>query len=271
MLVRYRTNSSCTIENFKTDINNIITGNVTTVNDLSSGADKVNSIIYGTYPAAIYTRVNASTFTYSKVHNDVSTSKTHYFRLTFDSTKLTTLQLAQSYTSGSDTLVNGYTTTLNMNIPAKYDSFYKSTTDIIVSNKLIAICSPASGGMNIISDIGHSSTTRTFTNSMLMAYTSFSTNPFLSANTVNPYMYNYDTPGYSTNTNLFEALKGVRKAVGSTSVVFENPCFILSTGASNLVYGLYRVPDNCFSGVQTYKDASNLYRLTFNNLSLLVD
>ena len=121
MLVRYRTNTSCTLQNFKDDVNNIILGNIATLNDLSSGADKVNSQLYGTYPVGTYTRVNATTYTYSKVHNDATTGKTHYFRLGYDSTTMSTISLAQSYTSGTDTLVNSFAKTVNIRfvIPTK--------------------------------------------------------------------------------------------------------------------------------------------------------
>ena len=137
MLVRYRTNSSCTLQNFKDDVNNIILGNITAVANLSSGADKVNSQMYGTYPTGTYARVNATTYTYGKVHNDATTSKTHYFRLNYDSTTLANIALAASYTSGTDTLVNSAVAVENI-APVPYSSFYKEGIDIIVSNKILA-------------------------------------------------------------------------------------------------------------------------------------
>lgn len=274
MLVRYRTNTSCTLQNFKDDINNIILGNISTVNSLSSGADKVNSEIYGTYPTGTYTRVNATTYTYSKVHNDATTGKTHYFRLGFDATTMSTISLAQSYTSGTDTLVNSFAKTVNIK-PVPFETFYKSGIDIIVSNKMIAFFAPQTGGFHSLLDLGHSSTTRTYTDSMLMIMQDLNNVPGIGANlntggTI-PYIYNYDTPGYATLTTGIQGVQTIRKAVGTTSVVFENPAFTASSGASNLMYGCYRVPYCCFSGVQIYKDASNLYRLTVNDISLLVD
>jgi hypothetical protein len=272
MLVRYRTNSSCTLANFRTDINNIILGNVASVNDLSSGADKTNSVVYGSYPTSKYTRVNGTTYTYSKIHNDSTTSKTHYFRLTFDATQLTTINLAQSYTSGTDTLVNSYAKTVNIS-PASYESYYKSGIDIIVSSKIFAIFAPNSGNLSAIVDLGHSSTTRTYTDSMLMMFQDFSNVPNYGTNTgsVIPYIYNYDIPGYGNITTSIQGTQTIRKAVGSTSVVFENPAFVSGSGAGNLMYGCYRIPFNCFAGIQVYKDSSNLYRLTVNDISLLVD
>lgn len=99
-------NSTCTIANLKTDLHNIISGNINTTADFSSGCDKTNSTIYGTYPTGIYSVQNAGTYTYSKIHNDYGATYTHYFRLSFDSVQLTGITLAQSYTSGTDTLVN---------------------------------------------------------------------------------------------------------------------------------------------------------------------
>ena len=281
MLVRYKMLATCTLAQFQTDINNIILGNVTNTSQLSAGADIANSSILGTYPANAYARVNGTSYTYSKVHNDATTSKTHYFRLTFDATQLTTLTLAQSYTSGTDTLVNSYARTVNIQ-RTTYESFYKSGIDIIVSNKMLALFAPNSGQYVAIIDMGHSSTTRTYADSMLMLLQDFSNVPNYGPNkndpvlqntgTFLPYIYNYDTVGYSSSTGGIQGVQTVRKASGpGASAIFENPAFTSATGASNLIYGVYRLPFITFSGVQIYKDASNLWRLTINDLSLLVD
>ena len=280
MLIRYRTNSSCTLQNFKDDVNNIILGNITTVANLSSGADKVNSQMYGTYPTGTYARVNATTYTYSKLHNDTNTGKTHYFRLSYDATTLANITLAQSYTSGTDTLVNSSVATEYI-APAPYSSFYKEGIDIIVSNKILAFFAPQRDTLLGIIDIGNSSTTRTYTNSMLMMLQDFTNVPNWGINrgtlientggTI-PYSWNYDSAGYATVTCGIGGVKTTRKpaALGS-QVVFENPMFATSAGASNLMYGCYQIPYLTFSGVQIYRDASNLYRLTANDISLLVD
>jgi len=106
MIVKYRMNSTCTLANMKADINKIILGTATSPADFSSGCDTANTVFYGTYPSSIYAVVNAGSSTYSKKHNDYGASYTHYFRLTYDSTKLQTIALANGYTSGTDTLVN---------------------------------------------------------------------------------------------------------------------------------------------------------------------
>ena len=114
MLVRYRTTGNQTLANFQADLNSIITGGVGSTNDLSAPA-RTYSSIYGTYPNGIYSRVNATTYTYSKAHNVIA-GYTHYFRFGFSATQLTTWDLAQSYTSGTDSLVNTYQKTgLNIN------------------------------------------------------------------------------------------------------------------------------------------------------------
>ena len=105
MLVRYRMNSSITIEQFKDDIHKIITGQITAVADLSAGCDKPNSQVAGAYPMGSYTAVDAASFTYSKVHNEYS-DFTNYFRLGFTSTLMNAFTLARGYDSGTNTLIN---------------------------------------------------------------------------------------------------------------------------------------------------------------------
>jgi hypothetical protein len=280
MLVRYRINSTCTLANFQTDINNIILGNIATTADLSSGADKTNSVVLGTYTTGIYNKVNASTYTYSKAHNSI-TGYTHYFRLTFDATQLTTIALAQSYTSGTDTLVNSSATTVNIQ-RFTFNSVLQNGIDIIVSNKMLVFFAPQSGVLIGIVDLGHSATTRAYTNSMLMVLQDFGNVPnwgatsqsTILANTGGtiPYTYNYDTASYATVVTGISGAQTTRKTntPGSTTI-FENPLFCNGGGAANLMYGCYRIPYLSFNGVQLYKDASNLYRLTVYDNSLLVD
>ena len=146
MIIRYRMNSSCTLANLKTDLHNIISGNITTTADFSAGCDKTNSVIYGTYPDGIYSVANAGTYTYSKVHGDYGSGTTHYFRLGFDSTQLTGLTLAQSYTSGTDTLVNSQSLSTEKDANFFYgtmagnvlslNAFYRNTGTAAVGQRL---------------------------------------------------------------------------------------------------------------------------------------
>jgi len=281
MLLRYRMNSSCTLQNMKDDINNIITGNISSVNDLSSGADKVNSAMYGTYPAAIYTRVNGSTYTYSKVHNDSTTSKTHYFRLNYSATGLGNIALAQSYTSGTDTLVNSAVSSNLGIVPTTFSTASQNGLDIVVSNKAIAFF--GLGVVFSVNDMGHNSTTRAFNNSMLMMMNDFTVGNIpqwgpngvttnATAGSTVPYTYLYSTSGYgSLSSSITGALVTRLSGGNGTTIISENPLFFMAQGANNLIYGCYRLPYATFSGVQIYRDASNAYRVTANDISLLVD
>lgn len=276
MLVRYRPSSTCTISNLQTDINNIITGQVSTVLDLSSGADQTNSVIYGSYPTSVYTKVGAATYTYSKVHS-TEASYTHYFRLTYSGTALTGFSIAQAYTSASDTLVNSYAKTLTVT-PYPYDNYYKNTIDILITNKYFMIMNP---GMNCyygIFDFGHNGVSRTYNSSMLMMGQDFG--DVINYGTPNaggtiPYSYSFDTLSYASLTTNHDAFNPIRKQTASSNaVVIENPVYHASTAAGNaaaIVYGVYKVQTALFSGVQTYKDTSNLYRVTINDYAILVD
>ena len=98
------------------DFHAIITGQVSSVDDLSSGCDKTNSSIHGAYPAEIYASVqadaNTGTYTYSKKHNDYA-DVTHYFRLGFDtqSPTLQAVSLSSGWNSGSNTMINSQSMT----------------------------------------------------------------------------------------------------------------------------------------------------------------
>lgn len=111
MLVRYRMNSSCSLANMRSDIDSIIRGTATfsggAPTNLSAGCDTGNTIAYGTYPTGKYSRVgtSASADTYSKIHSDYN-DVTHYMRLTYDASTLASFTMSQSYTAGTDTLVN---------------------------------------------------------------------------------------------------------------------------------------------------------------------
>ena len=256
-----------------------------------SAPAQANSSFYGAYPTGTYTRVNGTSYTYSKVHNSVGT-KTHYFRLTFDSTQLTTITLAQSYTAGTDTLLNSSAKTVNIQ-RFVYDSNYPVGLDIVINNKMIYFQAAQSGVQAGIFDIGHNGVTRAYTDSMLMAwndltdivnsdnssYTSqlqlFLVNNNSSHGATVPYTYNLDTLSYGTTLPGYITATPLKKIISNGSVaMIENPVFIytpVSGNALNIIYGIYKIPTGAFSGVQIYKDSSNLYRLSINDFSLLVD
>lgn len=270
MLVRYRTNAGCTLANFQTDLNNIILGNITGVNDLSAGADKGATEIFGTYPVGIYARVNETSFTYSKRHS-TETTYTHYFRFTFNTVGITDVALAQNYTSGTDALLNSFS--LGMVVfPVAYSTATTCGIDILVSDKTITILSTIlSSQLKLsITDLGHTGVTRQYTDSMLMSINNhYNTSGNITAHC--PYTYNFDLSGYSTISVEAQLITSSRKGAGpGITTVFENPLFALYQ-APALICGTYKISSQTFFGQQIYKDASNNYRLSINDLSFLVD
>lgn len=287
MLVRYRLSSQSTLANFQADIDGIIQGTITQVSQLSAPA-QANSSFYGTYPSGTYARVNGTSYTYSKVHNNVGT-KTHYFRLSYDSTQLASITLAQGYTSGTDTLLNSSVKTVNIQRTV-YDSNYPIGIDIVINNKMIYFQAAQSGVQAGIFDIGHNGITRAYTDSMLMSwqdlngslnnniasYVSQMPVMFTTTGGSVPYTYNLDTLSYGSSVTGFSTLIPLKKmiSVGGSVALIENPVFMStpsSGNALNLIYGLYKVPTGALSGVQLYQDASSLYRLSVYDFSLLVD
>lgn len=277
MLVRYRTTGNQTLANFQTDLNAIITGAVGSTSDLTTPA-RTYSTIYGTYPVGIYSRVNATTYTYSKAHNVVA-GYTHYFRFGFSATQLTTWDLAQSYTSGTDTLINTYQkTSLGINPTINYDPNYPIGMDIIVSNKGIFIQAIQSNQAIGVFDIGHNGVTRAYTSDMLMVLQDMQNVINYGANTgiVIPYTYSFDTLSYVTNTSTSHVnITPLKKFTASSQLaVFENPVYMTNTpqgSTINLIYGLYKLPTATFSGVQIYQDSGNLYRLSMNDYAILIN
>jgi hypothetical protein len=276
MLVRYRTTGNQTLANFQQDLNNIITGGVAATTDLTTPA-RTYSSIYGTYPVGIYSRVNATTYTYSKAHNVIA-GYTHYFRFGFSATQLTTWDLAQSYTSGTDTLVNTYQKTgLNINPTINYDLNYPVGIDIIVNSKCIVLQAIQSNQIQGVFDLGHNGVTRAYTSSMLMAFQDMQNVINTGANTgvLIPYTYSFDVLTYANNTSSHVQTIPLKKFTASSNLaVFENPVFVTSTpngSVINLMYALYKIPTASFNGIQIYKDSNNLYRLSVNDYSILVD
>jgi hypothetical protein len=90
-----------------------------------------------------------------------------------------------------------------------------------------------------------------------------------------PYTYSFDTLSYVQTTNALIDFTPVKKFTSNSNlIVFENPTFIKNTVSGNvinLIYALYKIPNATFNGVQIYKDTNNLYRLSYNDYSILVD
>lgn len=300
MLIRYRAYANITLQNFRDDINSIIVGNVTSNADitpnLSAGANKGAIEVYGTYPVGIYQRANLDnkpTYTYSKNHNAVA-GYTHYIRLSYDHLAANTagniilmanVALAQSYTSATDTLVNSYTYTGANIRPSPYSATTdKSTLDIIISPSQLTFISPSSGTSSryatylSVVDMGHSSVSRTYANSMLMCLQDYTNVPNYgtSGNTggVIPYYYSYTSFSYGSVASM--TVQSVSQASkkffsNTTSIVFENPVFTVNTevGAQNLLYGTFRTSQAAFGSLMIYKNSANAYRLSVNDMVFL--
>lgn len=270
MLVRYRTNAGCTLANFQTDLNNIILGNITDVTQLSAGANTGASQIYGSYPTGRYVRVNETSFTYSKRHSTEATY-THYFRFTFDTLGITNLALAQSYNSGTDALLNSSSVAMVL-FPVAYSTATTCGIDILVTDKCIMMLSTilSSQEKYSISDLGHTGVTRQYTDSMLMSLNRHY-NTAGGVAVLCPYTYNFDISGYSPLTVEAQLITSSRKGAGpGITTVFENPMFGLFQ-APALICGTYKISSQTFFGQQIYKDASDNYRLSVNDLTFLVD
>lgn len=261
MIFRYRMLSTCTYANMKADITGILTGTITSTGGLSAGADTANCAVYGTYPSGIYSVSNSGTSTYAKIHNTYNTY-THYFRMGWDgSASLTTISLAQSYTSGTDTLVNSYTYTL----PTALGLQSYAPIDIIVTNSCVFLSNPAYG-LNIgIFDIGHSGLTRAFTSSALMMFLPFTSDTI--TGTI-PYTYNLllTTPTYgvgSTQNITYLLPNRIPYNSAGNLAVMENPPFtysLIGGNSVNAVYGLNKIFDQLYAPRSVYSDGSGTYR-----------
>jgi hypothetical protein len=251
MIIRYRMNSSCTLANLKTDLHNIISGNITTTADFSAGCDKTNSVIYGTYPAGIYSVANAGTYTYSKVHGDYGSGTTHYFRLSFDSTKLTGITLAQSYTSGSDTLVNSQSLSTevvtNYNYSQVYtglinvNTIYRSSSNIAVGQKVELASNTqfdllnTPPGLRIVSKPNAGFTgTGTTGSYALNKYVTVAAGAY----------YDHIIKSEVTSLNISPTTYSAVDAPYGIDIVITNKCFFISAQAANTHLGIFDIGKN---------------------------
>lgn len=260
MLFRYKMNSSCTYANMKADISGILAGTITSTGGLSAGADTANSSVYGTYPSSNISVSNSGTSTYAKIHSAYNTY-THYFRIGWDgSTGITSMSLANSYTSGTDTLVNSYSYSLpNALVVQTYQAI-----DIIVNtNCVFFYCPNQNIGFGIF-DLGHNGLSRVYTsNTMMILQPIIVGNP----NGAIPYTYNLQTYTYSNITNSqFNYLIPAKlpyNTAGNLGVL-ENPVFCYTVNNGNIpsvVYGLNKINDTLFIGKSIYADSGNVRRL----------
>lgn len=230
--------STITSANFIADIVGILDGSITSTAGLSAGADKTNSSFSGTYPTSQLTKVNAGTYTFSKVHGSDNTY-THYFRLAFSGTTLTTFTVAQGYTSGTDTLLNSVAQTVNVstNTYSASDQF-PAGINIVLNSKCVYISSVTSGISFGLFDLGTNGITSTYANNMKMAYIKTNNGSFNI-----PYAYSLagTASGYgSLSGNLTNVQLPVYKSNASNQgVVVENPVFLSHINQGYSAYGVY--------------------------------
>ena len=244
MLVKYRMLPTITNAQFKADIIGIIEGTITSTGQLSAGADTTNSSFVGTYPTGKYTKVNATTNTFSKVHSTDS-NYTHYFRLTFDAgvgleAKWTTFALAQSYTSGTDTLLNSSSITCNVKPNAFVASAqYPSGINIVVDDGCVWFSSLTSGSTFGIFDLGANGITAAYPQNMRMALINTTQ---ATSNCTIPYAYGLygNTSGYVTMTNTLASTTTpiLRTNAAGSAMIIENPTFVSFAAQGNVAYGI---------------------------------
>jgi hypothetical protein len=273
MLIKYRMYANTTITTFSSDIKGLIDGTITSVSGLSAGCDKANTTMTGTYPAGIYTKVNDSSNTFSKIHGTDS-GYTHYFRLTYDSSKMTTFTLAQSYTSGTDTLLNSVAQTVNVT-PNTYNGSeqFPKGLNIVITSKCLYFSSITSGIGFGLFDLGNNGITSTYASQMKMAYIKLTNGTFNV-----PYAYNLQgaASGYSSiSGNLWTTYVPPTFASNATGslVVVENPAFIAANTQGYQAFGvnnLMRIPDYGYV-IDSVYNTSGTSRLAANNYAIITE
>lgn len=277
MLVKYRMLQSITLQQFRDDIVGLIAGTITNVSSLSAGCDKANSSISGTYPTGKYALVNATSNTFSKIHS-TDGSTTDFFRLNFAANSLQSIALAQTYVSGTDTLVNSVANTVNIVTNAYNPTYplYSSGLTMVIANSCIHFTSVTSGTSVGIHDLGESGVTATYPASMKMAFIRLDTIDQTGAASppyTIPYAYTVQGPTSSFVTltgrvsyvnNQFPAIQSNPSA--NSTLIVETPVFITPQTQSFAVYpvlGLLRIPAGSISLDYQYSSSNVTRQVAF--------
>ena len=290
MLVRYKLTSTPTIADFKNDIDNIVTGTSTSVMDLCEEAQTYSSVVGNNTSTWTKVSSNSTTYTYERP-NYFDNVISSFMRLTFDSTKLVSITLARDHIPETDTLVDSYVETVNIE-PALYSTTYPTGIDFVSNSRMFFVqavqsARVESGQFIGVFDISPTGITREFPDSMLTTMIKFnaamssnySTQDILLATTngyITPYNYNVDTLSYGTTTGGLLAFspRKKRKANGDLMLT-QNQVVVTSPQdgyTTQLVYSLYKLPTGSLSGLQTFVDpllGGN--HLSFLDFSILVD
>jgi hypothetical protein len=273
MLIKYRMYANSTVSTLNTDIKGLIDGTITTVSGLSAGCDKANTTISGTYPTGTYTKVNDSSNTFSKIHNSDS-GFTHYFRMTYDSTKMTTFTVAQDYTSGTDTLLNSVAQTVNLT-PFAYNGSaqFPVGLNIVITSKCLYLSLLSSGISFGLFDLGNNGITGTYTSNMKMAFI----NPVTQTFNI-PYAYNL-AGGSSSYTSMSGNLISMyspptlKSNLTGALVVIENPAFLSSNNQGHQAYGVYnllKIPEYSYASDTIY-NTSGVSRIAANSYAIITE
>jgi hypothetical protein len=186
---------------------------------------------------------------------------------------MTTISLARSYTSGTDTLVDSAAYTANI-VPntLTVSSQFPSGINMVITDKCIYFSSLTSGRNFGIFDLGSNSITNIYTNNMKMAYIDFNT-----ATWDLPYAYSLlgTNSGYSSITgNIASLTRPIPEYnVSNEAVIVENPTFISHTNqgfAAYGVYGLNTLALNIIASDFTYSNFG-VVRLTAPDFSIITE
>lgn len=280
MIVKYSVLPSITSGQFASDIVGIISGSITNTAGLSAGADTAHSSFTGNYPSSsIITLVNAGSNTFSKVHG-IDSGYTHYFRLTFGSSVLTSMSLAQGYTVGTDTLLNSYTQTVNVSpYPYTTTQQFPSTITIVLTSKCVYISSPYAGQSFGIFDLTANGITTRYTSSMKMALIQLQTGSYAIP-------YTYALTGQTTAdagtsvgyTSLSGNLTNVNSPIpkfdeNKQIVMIENPVFIQDYIHGYELFGIYnlfKIPNALMSEGTVY-NVSGTRRVVSSDYAIITE
>lgn len=272
MLVRYRFSNNISIEQFKGDVEGIINGSISNVNQLSNSCNISLSSIDGTYPSGIYAISNTSstTTTISKIHG-TSNTYTHYIRIGYSATSMTGLSLAQSYTSATDTLINSSSNNFNF-VPVAYNSSSSFPSELlfVFSSKALVFASNEGPFATGVFDIGSNDISENQTDNMRMSLIRLSDSAF----TI-PYGYflSGQFSGYSSLSGTLSnlgALPTIKTNANSSVVIAENPTFVSHTSQGFISYqvdSLRRVATNMLRTPTVYNNSSK--RVSAFNYSIL--
>lgn len=265
--------ANSTVSTLNTDIKGLIDGTITTVSGLSAGCDKANTTISGTYPTGTFVKVNDSSNTFSKIHNSDS-GFTHYFRFSYDSTKMTTFTVAQGYTSGTDTLLNSVAQTVNLT-PFAYNGAaqFPMGLNIVITSKCLYFSLLTSGISFGLFDLGNNGITGTYASNMKMAYI----NPVNQTFNI-PYAYNLAgaTSSYTSISGNLVSTYNVpilKSNATGTMVVVENPAFLSANNQGHQAYGVYnllKIPEFSYAPDTVY-NTSGVSRISANSYAIITE